>query len=86
MDTTLLQRVSRWSNVVAAVLLVFVLVGSGVDLARGHPPSWWFGMLLFGMSLGILGAFLRKPRWQIPLSIASLIATLVAASLLIGAH
>jgi len=86
MDTASLQRVSRWSAVVSAVLLVVVLVLSTVDLARGHRPSWSFGMLLLGMSLGISGALLRKPRWQIPLSSASLTATLVAASALIGSR
>ncbi len=84
MDTASLQRVSHWSAVAAAVLLIVVLVPTTVDLARGHPPSWSFGMFLFGMSLGISGALLREPRWQIPLSIASLAATLVAASGLLG--
>ena len=84
MDTASLQRVSHWFAVAAAVLLIVVLVATTADLARGHPPSWSFGMFLLGMSLGISGALLRKPRWQIPLSIASLTATLVAASGLIG--
>jgi len=84
METALLQRVSRWSAVVATALLVVVLVLSAVDLRRGHAPSWSFVMLLLGMSLGILGVLMRKPRWRIPLSIASLTATLVAASGLIG--
>jgi hypothetical protein len=83
MDTTSLQRVSRWSAIGAAVLLIVVLVFSAVDLARGHPPSWSSVMLLLGMSLGIGGALLREPRWQIPLNIASLTATLIAASGLI---
>ena len=84
MDTASLQRVSHWFAVAAAVLLIVVLVPTIVDVARGHPPSWSFGMLLFAMSLGISGALLRKPMWQIPLSIASLTATLLAASALIG--
>ena len=84
MDTTSLQRLSHRFAVVAAVLLIVVLVPTAVDLARGHPPSWSFGMSLLGMSLGISGALLRRPKWQIPLSIASLTATLVAASGLIG--
>ena len=83
--SVLLQQVSRWFAVAAAVLLVAVLIPSTVDVARGHPPSESFWMLLFGMSLGISGALLRKPKWQIPLSIASLAATLVAASLM-GGH
>ena len=84
MDTASLQRVSYWFAVAAGVLLIVVLVPTTVDVVRGHPPSWSFGMLLFAMSLGISGALLRKPMWQIPLSIASLTATLVAASALIG--
>jgi hypothetical protein len=82
-ETPVLQRVTHWAAVVAAVLLVVVLVLSAVDLKRGHAP-WSFAMLLLGMSLGISGALLRKPRWRISLSIASLTATLVAASRLIG--
>jgi hypothetical protein len=76
--------VGRRLAVAAAVLLVIALVLSGADVVRGHPPSWPSWMLLLGMSLGISGTLLREPRWRIPLSIASLIATLIAATGLLG--
>jgi hypothetical protein len=84
MNAASLRRLSRSLAVGAAVLLILILVLITVDWARGRPLPWPFGMLLVGLSLGISGALLRRPEWQIPLSIASLIATLVALSPLIG--